>query len=82
MCACVQDMCRHHVGLQCARLVVLITSMAKYFINADTIERELLFKNSFSDYYFLVYTDKTVIIHFYQFGQLDSCLYFLYLLII
>ena len=70
-------MCQHRVGVPVCQSVVLITSVAKYFINADTIERELLFKNSFSDYYFLVYTDKTVIIHFYQFGQLDSCLYFL-----
>ena len=69
-------------NFQCACLVILIISMAKYFINVEIIERELFFFNSFSDYYLLVYTDKTVYIHFYQFGQLDSCLYFLYFLIL
>ena len=28
---------------QCASLVILVTSMAKYFINVDIIERELFF---------------------------------------
>ena len=44
-------------NFQCACLVILIISMAKYFINVEIIERELFFFNSFSDYYLLVYTD-------------------------
>ena len=30
-------------NFQCASLVILITSMAKYFINVDIIKRELFF---------------------------------------
>ena len=30
-------------NFQCASLIILITSMAKYFINVDIIERELFF---------------------------------------
>ena len=43
-----------------ASLVIHMTSMAKYFINVDIIEREFFKKNSFSDCYLLVYIDKTV----------------------
>ena len=42
-----------------------------------TLLKGSCFLNSLSDCYLLVYTDKTVIIYFYQFRQLDSCLYFL-----
>ena len=30
-------------NFQCASLVILVPSMAKYFINVDIIERELFF---------------------------------------
>ena len=58
-------------NFQCASLGILITSIPKYFINADIIERELFFKFLFRLLISSVYRQNNVIIHFYQFGQLD-----------
>ena len=59
-------------NFQCASLRIPITSIPKYFINVDVIERELFFKFPFRLLISSVYRQNNVIIYFYQFGQLDS----------
>ena len=68
-------------NFQYVSLVILITSMGNYFINVDIIEREF-FKFLFRLLFASVYKQNCVIVHFYQFGQLDICLYFFYFLIL
>ena len=70
----------NHDNFQCVSLVILIPQWQSILLIL-TLLKGNCFLNSFSDYYLLVYTAKTAIIYFYQFGQLDSCLYFfIYLL--
>ena len=59
-------------NFQCASLHIPITSIPKYFINVDIIERELFFKFPFRLLISSVCRQNKVIIYFYQFGQLDS----------
>ena len=66
----------NHDNFQCVSLVILIHQWQSILLIL-TLLKGNCFLNSFSDYYLLVYTAKTAIIYFYQFGQLDSCLYFL-----
>ena len=58
-------------NFQCASLGILVTSIPKYFINDDIIERELFLKFLFRLLISSVYRQNNVIIYFYQFGQLD-----------